>query len=91
MAIDTDRLCPQSGDWLCLAEADASVPTSASCYHVEEDIRILAIVEAILKFSEIQRQVFLAHVVVRAEYAALEGRPERFNRAFPFPRGKRLG
>jgi len=30
------------------AEADASVPTSASCYHVKENILVVAIVEAIL-------------------------------------------
>src|SRR4029077_15172297 len=46
--------------WTChYAEAAASVPTSASCYHVEENIRILVIVKAILKFREIQRQIFL--------------------------------
>jgi hypothetical protein len=39
------------------------VATSASCYHVEEDIRIFAIVEAVLEFREIQWQIFLAHVV----------------------------
>ncbi len=42
---DSNRLRPQLDDWLCPAEADASVPTSASCYHVEEDTRVLAIVE----------------------------------------------
>src|SRR5208282_5707338 len=78
-AIGIVRPCPQSGDWLCAAEADASVPTSASCYHVEKDIRILAIVEAILKLRQIERQVLLAQVVVRADHSALEQRPERFD------------
>jgi hypothetical protein len=44
-----DRPCPQLDDWLCLAEADASVPTSASCYHVEEDIRVVAINDTIVR------------------------------------------
>lgn len=78
-AIGIVRPCPQSGDWLCAAEADASVPTSASCYHVKKDIRILAIVEAILKLRQIERQVLLAQVVVRADHSALEQRPERFD------------
>ena len=78
--VGIDRLCLQLADWLCSAEADASVPTSASCYHVEENIRILAIVEAILKFRQIQRQIFFADVVIGADDSALEQRPEPFNR-----------
>jgi len=46
MAIEIDRPCPQSGNWLCAAEAAASEATSASCYHVEENILVVAIVEA---------------------------------------------
>ena len=80
MAIEIDRLCPQSDGWRCLAEAAASVETSASCYHVEENIGVAAIVESVLKFREIQRQIFLAHVVVSAENPALEQRLERFHR-----------
>ena len=45
-AIGIDRPCPQSGDWLCLAEASASGLTSASSYHVKENVGVLAIVEA---------------------------------------------
>ena len=78
-AIRIVRPCPQSGDRPCLAEASASGLTSASCYHVEENVRVLAIVEAILKLREIERQIFFAHVVVGAEHAALEQRPERFD------------
>src|SRR5271166_4186663 len=78
-AIGIVRPCPQSGDWPCLAEASASGLTSASCYHVEENVLVVAIVEAILKFREIERQIFLADVVIGAEHAALEQRPERFD------------
>jgi hypothetical protein len=62
--VETDRPCPQLDCWPCLAEASASGMTSASCYHVEENIFVVAIVKAILKLREIQRQIFLAHIVV---------------------------
>ena len=78
-AIGIVRPCPQSGDWPCLAEASASGLTSASCYHVKENVLVVAIVEAVLKLSQIQRQIFLAHVVIGAEDSALEQRPERFD------------
>jgi hypothetical protein len=78
-AIGIVRLCPQLDYWPCPAEASASGMTSASCYHVKENVRILAIVKAILKLREVQRQIFLAHIVVRAEHSALEQRPERFD------------
>src|ERR1700689_2716569 len=79
-AIGIVRPCPQSGDWPCLAEASASGLTSASCYHIEENILVVAIVETILKLREVQRQIFFAHVVIGAEHATLEQRPERFHR-----------
>jgi hypothetical protein len=44
---------------LSVAEADASVPTSAFCYHVEENILVVAIVEAVLKLRKVERQIFL--------------------------------
>ena len=60
------------------AEASASGLTSASCYHVEENIFVIAIVEVVLKLREVQRQIFFAHVVIGAEHAALQKRPERW-------------
>jgi hypothetical protein len=42
-AIGIVRPCPQLDDWLCPAEADASVPTSASCYHVEKYVFVVPI------------------------------------------------
>ena len=61
--------------WTRDAEASASSGASASCYDVIEDVGVLAVVEAIGKLVRIERQIFLAHVVVRA---ALRERPQRF-------------
>lgn len=58
------------------AEADASVPTSASSYHVEENIGVVSIVVTILKFRQVQQQIFFAHLVIRAKDFALQHRPE---------------
>src|SRR5260370_36960605 len=77
-AIGIVRPCQQSGDWPCQAEASASGLALASCYHVKENVWILAIVEAVLKLREIQ-QILLAHVMIRVEHSALEQRPERFD------------
>jgi hypothetical protein len=60
------------------AEASASSDASASSYSRPEDVRVLAIVVAELKLIQVQRQIFLAHVVISADYAALQKRPERF-------------
>src|SRR5579862_1687136 len=78
-AIGIVRPCPQLDCWPYRAEASASGLTSASCYHVEENVLVAAIVKTILKLSEVQRQILLAHVVIRAEYSALEQRPERLD------------
>ena len=62
-------------------EAIASRHASASGarYRLAEDVGILAIVVAELELGEIQRQILLADVVVRADDSALEQRPEAFN------------
>ena len=62
--------------WTRDAEASASSDASAFCYDFIEDVGILAVVEAIGKLVRIERQIFLAHVVVRA---ALRERPQRFD------------
>ena len=62
------------------AEASASSGASASCYGVKEDIRILAIVEAPRKFVQVERQIFLADVVIAGDDPALQQRPEILNR-----------
>jgi hypothetical protein len=64
--------------WTRDAEASASSDASASSYRCSEDIGILAIVVAKLKLIQIQGQIFLAHVVIGADHATLEQRPERF-------------
>ena len=56
------------------AEADASGPTSASCYDGVEDIRVVSTVEPERKFIEIKRQVFGV-----ADNPALQDLPERFD------------
>src|ERR1035437_5149250 len=63
-----------------IAETFASVRVSASCYRPAEYVRLVAIVEAETALREIQRQIFLADVVVGADDSALEQRPERFHR-----------
>src|ERR1700731_3412523 len=49
--------------WTRDAEASASSDASASCYGLSKDVGILAVVVAKLKLVQVQRQVFLAHVV----------------------------
>ena len=61
------------------AEASASSDASASYYRCPEDIGILATVVTELKLVQIQRQIFLAYVVISADDAALQQRPEVFN------------
>jgi hypothetical protein len=65
--------------WPLDAEAAASVANSASCYDQIEDVGVLAVVETEGKLIEIQRQIILADVMVCANHATLEQRPERFD------------
>jgi hypothetical protein len=53
---------------------------SASLNCRSEDVRILTVVVSKLKFSDIQMQIFLADLVIGSDNAALEDRPEAFNR-----------
>ena len=61
------------------AEASASSDASASCYGFTEDVRVLAMVIAELKFSEVQRKILLRNMVKASHDAALQQAPERFN------------
>jgi hypothetical protein len=61
------------------AEASASSDASASCYGAPEDVRVLAIVMAELKFVQIERQIFGADVVICPDDSALQERPEVFD------------
>src|ERR1700730_12336633 len=65
---------------LSAAEAAPSVAISASCYDQIEYVRIFSIVKPELKFVQVERQIGLADFVIAAHDAALEERPERFNR-----------
>jgi hypothetical protein len=65
---------------LSLAETVASVGVSAGCYGRSEDIFVVAVVISELKFGDVQRQIFLADLVIGADNAALQDAPEAFNR-----------
>lgn len=49
---------------------------SAFCYHIIEDVRILAVIVAIAELREIQRQIVFAHLVEGADHATLQQAPE---------------
>jgi hypothetical protein len=53
---------------------------SASLNRRAENVRIVPMVVAELKFCDVQRHVFGADLVERADDTALENRPEAFNR-----------
>jgi hypothetical protein len=52
---------------------------SASPDRRSENVRVLSIVIAELEFGNIERHIFAAHFVERADYAALEDRPKTFD------------
>jgi hypothetical protein len=62
------------------SEASAGYHASAACYRLVENIDFVAVVDTELKFGQIQRQILFAYLVVAANDATLEQRPERFNR-----------
>src|SRR5688572_17200064 len=62
-----------------LTENDVRAASSASCDHVTEYRGILSVVMPIGKFIQVERQILLAHVVIRTHDATLQERPERIN------------
>lgn len=58
------------------SENAVPVAFSASCYHIIEDVGILAVIVPVRKLGQIQRQISLAHIVERAHDAPLEQTPE---------------
>ena len=64
---------------LSLAETVASDRVSADCYRRSEDIGVMAVVVPELKFSDVERQGFLADLVIAANDPALEDAPKAFN------------
>src|ERR1035437_4053778 len=77
--LSSETIRVASACWLAPPAAAASQVASASSYGCSENIGILAVVEPIAKFIEIERQIFLADVVVGADNSALQKRPERFH------------
>jgi hypothetical protein len=61
-------------------EAVASSCASASCYRGTKDISVIAIVVLELALCNVERQIFLTDLVVRADNRPLEDRPEALNR-----------
>src|SRR5262245_2122020 len=62
------------------SEAQAIRGASAACYGCSENVDRLPIVVPKHKFVQVQRQITTADVVIRADHAALQQRPEVFNR-----------
>jgi hypothetical protein len=62
-----------------IAETFASVRVSAPSYRFAENVSFIPVVKPKLKLIQIERQIFLAHVMVRSYHAPLEQRPERFD------------
>lgn len=62
------------------AEDASSAASSASSKDCLEDVGILTVIEPKLKFRKVQRQIFLADVVVGADDAVLQQRSEALNR-----------
>ena len=63
-----------------LAETVTSDHASAACYRRSKHVGVVAVVVAELKFRDVQRHIFGAHLVERADHAALEDAPKAFNR-----------
>ena len=61
------------------AEVPASSGASASSHSCPENIWILPIVESKLELVQVERQIFLAHIVIGADDAALHQGPKRFD------------
>ena len=68
---------------LSLAETVASDRASAACYRGSENIDVLTVVMPELKFSDVQRKIFAADLVIGADNTALEDAPKAFNQINP--------
>src|SRR5437879_613027 len=72
------RIIPAVSACWYVAEASASSDASASCYRLSEDVGVFTVIVAELKLVQIEPQIFLRDIVIGADHAALEQRPERF-------------
>ena len=66
----------QFSDWTQNAENAASATSSASCYRLLENVRILPIVEPENELVQIQRQILRGDVMIVANDAAFDQTPE---------------
>ena len=73
-------LVPACWPLILLAETVTSDRASAACYRSLEDFGVVSIVVAELEFRDVERQIFGADLVERADDATLEDRPKAFNR-----------
>ena len=63
-----------------IAETFASVRVSAPSYRLAEYVGFIPVVKSELKLIQIERQIFLADVMIGSDDSAFQQRPERFNR-----------
>jgi hypothetical protein len=73
MEIPTGSVCWRLN---ACSEAFASYHASAACYRFAENIGFMAIIELELKLSEVEWQIFLADIVIRADDSALQECPK---------------
>jgi hypothetical protein len=72
-----EMLTPIVSVWHREAEVPASEAASASRYDLPEHIFALAMIESELELREIQRQIFLAHIVVTTHDPAFDQTSEK--------------
>jgi len=77
--LETDPV--ESACWYA-AEAPASSVASASSYRCPENIFGVSVVEPERELVQVERQIFLADLMVSADNSALEQRPKAFNRVW---------
>ena len=63
-----------------LAETVTSDHASAACYRPLKHIGVHAVIISELKFRDVQRHIFCAHLVECPDHTALEDAPKAFNR-----------
>jgi hypothetical protein len=72
------------GNWGFLLSENVStapgIDASATCYGTSKYVRVLPVVVPELKLGDVERHIFGAHFVERADNTALEDRPEALNR-----------
>jgi hypothetical protein len=80
--VETTPIAPAPVCWplSSLAETVTSNHASAACYRRIKNVRVHAVVVTELKFRNVQRQVFGADFMERADNTALEDAPKAFNR-----------